>query len=219
MGMAGSGSRRLVTVATVQSRRTEYSATTRDDLVRSAVALFTKHGYAGTSLDTIAARARVTKGALYHHFRGKQDLFEAAFSSVEQHVYGRLQAILEQPGNLWVKAGMMVRGYLQSCLDPAYQRIVIQEAPVVMGWQRWRDAQDTLSFGLIRSAISDLRDAGGLVGLPVEITSRLVFADLSTAAAMIANSPDPQQVSEETEDAIVRLLALARAGVAGQARP
>ncbi|MGH3434754.1 MAG: TetR/AcrR family transcriptional regulator, partial [Thermocrispum sp.] len=182
------------------------------------VALFTKHGYAGTSLDTIAARARVTKGALYHHFRGKQDLFEAAFSSVEQNVHRRLSAILERPGNLWVKAGMVVREYLQSCLDPAYQRIVIHEAPVVMGWQRWRDAQDRLSFGLIRTAIADLRDAGGLVGLPVEVTARLVFGALSTAATMIANSPDPERVSEETEDAIVRLLALARAGVTEQGR-
>lgn len=190
--------------------------------MRSAVALFTKHGYAGTSLDTIAARARVTKGALYHHFRGKQDLFEAAFSSVEQNVYGRLRAILEKPENLWVKAAMMVREYLQSCLDPAYQRIVVHEGPVVMGWQRWRETQDRFSFGLIRSAISDLRDAGGLVGMPVEITSRLVFGALSTAATMIANSPDPERMSEETEDAIVRLLALARAGVSerdDQARP
>lgn len=225
MSMSGSRSRRLVTVATVQSGgsgRTEYSATTRGDLERSAVALFTKHGYAGTSLDSIVARARVTKGALYHHFRGKQDLFEAAFTHVEQAVYQRLRNILNGPENLWVKAGMVIREYLQSCLDPAYQRIVIQEAPVVMGWQRWRDAQDRLSFGLIRSAISDLRETGGLMGMPVEITARLVFGALSTAATMIANSPDPERMSEETEDAIIRLLALARAGVeeqSGQARP
>lgn len=209
-------------MATVRSGRAEYSATTRGDLVRSAVALFTKHGYAGTSLDVIAARARVTKGALYHHFRGKQDLFEAAFTNVERAVYDRLQTIINGPENLWVKAGMVVREYLQSCLDPAYQRIVVHEGPVVMGWQRWREAQDELSFGLIRTAIADLRTSGGLGGLPVEVTARLVFGALSTAAAMIANSPDPQRMSEETEDAIVRLLALARAGVeeqGGQARP
>lgn len=214
--------RRLVIVATVRSGQAEYSVTTRSDLVRSAVALFTKHGYAGASLDAIAARARVTKGALYHHFRGKQDVFEAAFTNVEQTVYEKLRAIVDGPENLWVKAGMVVREYLQSCLDPAYQRIVIQEGPVVMGWQRWRDAQDHLSFGLIRSAIADLRNSGGLTGLPVEITARLVFGALSTAATMIANSPDPERTSEETEDAIVRLLALARAGVQeqqGQARP
>jgi AcrR family transcriptional regulator len=202
-------------MATVRSSRADYPASTRDDLVRSAVALFAKHGYAGTSLDTIAARARVTKGALYHHFRGKQDLFEAAFSAVEQKVYGRLRAILDGPENLWVKAGMVVREYLQSCLDPAYQRIVIREAPVVLG----PEAQDRLSFGLIRSAVAELRTAGGLVGMPVEITARLVFGALSTAATMIANSPDPERTSEETEDAIVRLLALARAGAGGQALP
>lgn len=185
--------------------------------MRSAIALFTKSGYAGTSLDAIAARARVTKGALYHHFRGKQDLFEAAFTAVELTVYEKLQTILRGPENLWVKAGMGIREYLQSCLEPSYQRIVIHEAPVVMGFQRWREAQDRLSFGLIRSVVADLRDAGGLVGMPVEITSRLIFGALSTAATMVANSPDPEQMSQETEDALIRLLAVARAGT--QARP
>src|SRR5690606_25172149 len=130
--------RKLVIMATVRARpasarKTRYSSPTRDDLVRSAVALFTTHGYAGTSLDVIAARARVTKGALYHHFRDKQDLFEAAFSAVEKKVYAKLKKVLATSENLWVKAGLVVREYLQSCLDPAYQRIVIHEGPVVMG--------------------------------------------------------------------------------------
>ncbi len=217
MGMVGAGWRRLVIMATVRARRASarrahYAASTRDDLVRSAVSLFTTHGYAGTSLDTIATRARVTKGALYHHFKGKQDLFEAAFSAVERNVYSKLQRILEKSENLWVKAGLVVREYLQSCLDPAYQRIVIHEGPVVMGWQRWRDAQEGLSYGVIRDVIADLRAAGGLGGISVEVTARLVCGALSTAATMIANSPDPKRVSEETEDAVVRLLALVRAG-------
>ncbi len=198
------------------ARKTRYASATRDDLVRSAVALFTTHGYAGTSLDVIAARARVTKGALYHHFRDKQDLFEAAFSAVEKKVYAKLKKVLATSENLWVKAGLVVREYLQSCLDPAYQRIVIHEGPVVMGWQRWRDAQEGLSFGVIRDAIADLRAAGGLSGLPVEVTARLVCGALSTAATMIANSPDPKRVSEETEDAVVRLLGLVRAGAEAQ---
>ena len=65
------------------SRRAQYSASTKRALVDVAEDLFTEHGYAGTSLDAIVAGARVTKGALYHHFAGKQALFEAVFERVE----------------------------------------------------------------------------------------------------------------------------------------
>src|SRR6188768_3525703 len=65
------------------SRRQQYSASTKRALVEIAEGLFTEHGYANTSLDQIVAGARVTKGALYHHFSGKQALFEAVFERVE----------------------------------------------------------------------------------------------------------------------------------------
>src|SRR5690606_27502962 len=126
MGMIGAGCRRLMIIATVRTRRASarrayYTASMRVVLLLSDVSPFATHCYAGTSLDTIATRARVTKGALYHHFKGKQDLSEAAFSAVERNVYSKLQRILEKSENLWVKAGLVVREYLQSCLDPAYQ--------------------------------------------------------------------------------------------------
>lgn len=194
----------------MKSRRVAYSESTRDALVASAVALFSKRGYAGTSLDEIARRALVTKGALYHHFSGKQALFEAAFDRVEGIVYDKLQEIVSGPGVPWDRAVSGLRSYLQSTLQPSYQRIVIQEAPVVMGWERWREAEDHLSLGVIRSIVDDLIDSGDLVGVPPEITSRLLFGALSTAATMIANSSDPKLMSEQTEEVIVQLLRLIR---------
>ncbi|MGH3520203.1 MAG: TetR/AcrR family transcriptional regulator [Haloechinothrix sp.] len=195
----------------MRSRRLDYSESTRNALVESAVELFTKRGYAGTSLDEIAKRARLTKGALYHHFSGKQALFEAAFDSVERLVYNKLHAVLEGPGEPWDRAVDGIRSYLRSCLDSSYQRIVIHEAPVVMGSERWRAAEDHYSYGLIRSIVSELVDSGDLVGVPREITSRLLFGALSSAATMIASSSDPKAVSAQTEDTVVQLLSLMRA--------
>lgn len=190
----------------MRSRREDYSESTRSALVDSAVELFTKRGYAGTSLDEIARRARVTKGALYHHFSGKQAIFEAAFDAVETEVKGRLEKILAGPEAPWDRALSGLREFISSCLDPAYQRIAIHEAPVVMGWQRWREAEDRYSFGLIRSSLQDLIDAGDIVSVPVEITSRLLFGALSSAATEIASSPDPEEVGKQVETVIVRLL-------------
>lgn len=190
----------------MRPRREDYSESTREALVASAVELFTKHGYAGTSLDAIAKRARVTKGALYHHFSGKQALFEAAFNTVEGRVFDRLQEIINGPEPPWERALIGLRAFLNSCLEPAYQRIAIHEAPVVMGWERWREAEDHFSFGLIRSSIEDLIDAGEVDEVPIDVTARLLFGTLSSAATVIAGSVDAKKVSGQVETVITGLL-------------
>jgi AcrR family transcriptional regulator len=194
----------------MRSRRLDYSESTRSALVDSAIELFTKGGYAGTSLDEVARRARVTKGALYHHFSGKQALFEAAFEKVESRVFGRLEEIMRGPEPPWERALRGVREFISHCLDPAYQRIAVHEAPVVMGWERWREAEDRASFGLIRAGVEDLIAAGEVDPVPVEITSRLLFGALSAAATEIAGSADPQRVGEQVEAVIVQLLTSVR---------
>ncbi|EHY90758.1 TetR/AcrR family transcriptional regulator [Saccharomonospora azurea] len=194
-----------------RSRRDDYAESTRKALVDSAVALFTERGYAGTSLDEIARRARVTKGALYHHFEGKQAIFEAAFDAVETDVKGRLETILRGDQPPWDRALDGLREFISSCLDPAYQRIALHEAPVVMGWARWREAEDRYSFGLIKAALGDLIDAGDVVSVPVDITSRLLFGALSSAATEIAGSSEPKRVGAEVEQVVIALLEQVRA--------
>jgi AcrR family transcriptional regulator len=203
----------------MKSRRLDYSESTRSALVDSAVVLFTKRGYAGTSLDEIAKRARVTKGALYHHFSGKQALFEAAFDAVETRFLERLHKILSGPESPWDRAIKGIREFIKNCLDPSYQRIVIHEAPVVMGWERWREAEDQFSFGLIRRNLQALVDAGEVDEVPVEITARLLFGALSSAATVIAGSSDPKKVGAEVESVIVQLLNQVRRPPGGSEGP
>ncbi len=190
----------------MQSRRLEYSESTRHALVDSAVELFTKKGYAATSLDEVAKRARVTKGALYHHFSGKQALFEAAFDAVETNVMAQLAEVVVGPGDPWERAMNGVRQYIKICLDPSYQRIVVHEAPVVMGWERWREAEDHFSFGIVRSSIQALVDSGQIDDLPVEVAARLLFGALTAGAAVIARSENPKKASNEVATTAVRML-------------
>ncbi|WP_253769847.1 TetR/AcrR family transcriptional regulator [Goodfellowiella coeruleoviolacea] len=190
----------------MRSRRLEYSETTRQALVNSAVELFTRYGYADTSLDEVAKRARVTKGALYHHFSGKRGLFEAAFAEVETKVMGRLGEIVRGPGDPWESAIAGLRAYVEVCLEPAYQRIVVHEGPVVLGWERWRQAEEGFSFGVLRSAVENLVVSGELDDLPVEITTRLLFGALSSAATVIATSPDPRKASADVTRSIDRVV-------------
>ena len=196
----------------MRSRRLEYSESTRHALVDSAVELFTRRGYAAASLDEVAKRARVTKGALYHHFSGKQALFEAAFDAVESTVMTELAEIVVGPGDPWDRAMNGIQQYIKICLDPSYQRIVIHEAPVVMGWERWREAEDHFSFGLVRASIQALVDAGELAELPVEVTARLLFGALTAGAMVIARADDPKKAGAEVSTTIIRMLERLRGG-------
>jgi AcrR family transcriptional regulator len=185
--------------------------------VDSAVDLFTERGYAATSLEEVAKRARVTKGALYHHFSGKQALFEAAFDAIESTVMTRLAEILVGPGGPWDRAMNGIRHYIDICLDPSYQRIVVHEAPVVMGWERWREAEDHFSFGLVRAGIQALVDSGDIDrDLPVEVTARLLFGTLTAGATLIARADNPKKASAEVSSTIIRMLERLRQPAADQ---
>src|SRR6266540_224128 len=116
-----------------RSRREEYSDLTRRALLDSAASLIAERGYAGTSLEEVTARARVTKGALYHHFRGKRALFEAVFDAKELETIGRVTAALREQEDPIdnVRAGLAV--FPMACPAPRYQQIVQQGGPSTLG--------------------------------------------------------------------------------------
>ncbi|TDC87149.1 TetR/AcrR family transcriptional regulator [Saccharopolyspora aridisoli] len=200
-------------MATARPRRVEYSEATRQALVDSAVDLFTEHGYSQTSLEEIVKRARVTKGALYHHFGGKQALFEAAFNSVESGVVARLSEVVSDPGDPWEATRSGLRAFLEVCLEPSYQRIVVQDGPAVMGWGRWRDAEEAYTFGVLRTVVSKLI-ASGEIGdaLPVDAFARIMFGALSAGATAIAASSSPMQERADIAVCIERVLNGLRSG-------
>jgi AcrR family transcriptional regulator len=190
----------------MRSRRVDYTESTRQALVDSALDLFTKRGYAGTSLEAIVRRARVTKGALYHHFTGKQALFEAVFDQVEAAAMNRLSKVVAGDGTAWERAMAGIQEYVRVCLDPAHQRIVIHEAPVVMGWERWREAEEQFSYGLVRATVEALVDSGEIEPLPVEVTARILFGALSAGAEAIASSTDKKRAAADVTRTIVAVM-------------
>src|SRR4051794_23797880 len=124
------------------NRRAQYSASTRRALVDAAEELFTRDGYAATSLDAIVAEAQVTKGALYHHFSGKQALFEAVFEKVESAGARSVQASLEGHQDSWQKALSGLHAFLEVVRQPSYSRVVIQDGPWVLGHERFREQEE-----------------------------------------------------------------------------
>lgn len=188
------------------SRRQQYSASTKRALVDVAAELFTEHGYAGTSLDAIVTGARVTKGALYHHFSGKQALFEAVFERVEAEATRAITAAVRDTQDPWEKATVGLREFLSLVQQPAYRRVVVQEGPVVLGYERYREQEERSSFAIVQEIVSSVLAPYGVGAGMVETFSRIFFGALSAAGAAVSSADDPRQASADVEAAIAFIL-------------
>ena len=210
----------LQKVTSAASRRAQYSASTKRALIEAAYELFTEKGYAGTSLDEVVARARVTKGALYHHFSGKQGIFEAVFESVELATSKRITKALKGTKNPWDKALAGLRAFLEVVQDPSYQRLVIQEGPAVLGYERFREQEERSAFGLVQDIVGSVlrADQFKISDEMLDTFSRIFFGALSAAGQNISTAEDPALAVARVETAITFVLAglrsLADQGVA-----
>lgn len=189
------------------SRRQQYSSSTKRALVDVATELFTEHGYAGTSLDAIVAGARVTKGALYHHFSGKQALFEAVFDKVEADASRTIGKAVRTTRDPWEKAVVGLRTFLGIVQQPAYRRVVIQEGPVVLGYERYREQEERSTFGIVQEIVASVLDSYDLEPSMVQTFSRVFFGAMSAAGAAVSSAEDTARASAEVEAAISFILA------------
>lgn len=182
----------------VKSLRKQHAESTRRALVRAARALYLKRGFAQTSVEEIAEKARVTTGALYHHFKGKQDLMEAVFEALEQQFVDRFnQATAAAPdARAAIRAG--VRAVLEASLDPAVRRIGLEEAPAALGWERWKATQERYGLRLLRASLEALRDEGRLGDVDIDGLASLLLAALVEASAQVAHARDPKTTIETT---------------------
>jgi AcrR family transcriptional regulator len=213
--MTKSARTRLAQVAHVPgtSRRAAYSASTRRALVDVAEGLFTEHGYAAASLDAIVAGADVTKGALYHHYSGKQALFEAVFEKVESAGAAQIQAALEGHQDPWEKAIAGLRAFLEVVRQPSYSRIVVQDGPSVLGYERFREQEERSTFAYVLDIVRAVLSAGDWdVDDALEHTfARIFFGAMSSAGSTVSTSDDADTEADRVELAIGFILSGLRA--------
>lgn len=190
-------------------RRQQYSASTKRALVDVAEELFTENGYASTSLDAIVAGARVTKGALYHHFSGKQALFEAVFERVEADAARRIQTSLKGRRDPWEKSLAGLRTFLDVVRQPAYRRIVVQEGPAVLGYERFREQEERSTFATVLDIVRSVLTVGPreLDEEMLQTFGRIFFGAMSSAGELVASSETPEATAARVETAIGFILA------------
>lgn len=172
------------------NRQAARSATTRAKLIRAARTLFARKGYAEVGTEEIVRRAGVTRGALYHQFPTKEDLFLAVYEEVErdltQQVVGSLGEVTSPLAGL--RAGL--RGFLEACRAPEVQRIVLIDGPAVLGWERWREVAERNGLGLIEVEIAAAIEAGEIGDVAVGPLAHLLMGALDEGALLVVRDPD-----------------------------
>src|SRR5262249_50116113 len=147
----------------VKSRREQYSEATRAALLEAAARRFAEHGFAATSLEDVAADIRATRGAVYHHFANKTALFRAVDADLETAIVKRVAAAAgAHPDRPQDAANAALEEFLECCCDPAYAKLVWQEAPFALGWREWKASEEQYAYGMIEHTVRSLIDAGDL---------------------------------------------------------
>jgi AcrR family transcriptional regulator len=201
-------------MSTAGNKHVLRSERTRAQLVAAARELFLDRGYAHVSTEEVVRRAGVTRGALYHHFEGKRDLFLAIFEEVEGEFIAALAetvasaAPTDPLGSL--RAG--VDATLEATSDPAFARLTLLDAPAILGWEQWRELSARYGLGVVRAGLTAAVEAG-LVEGPVDPLAQLMLAAVEEAVLYVARSDDPQSTRHEARTALHALLdGLAAAG-------
>jgi AcrR family transcriptional regulator len=191
-----------------QPRRAEHAADTRAALVAVARRLFAAHGYDGTGTEQIVAEARVTRGALYHHFRDKADLFRAAVAEAAAEVALRLtdEQLASEAASPLDDIRQGVSAFLDVCVAGDFQRIVLVDAPRVLGTDAWEALVERYGRGLLEEWLIRAVSTGDISPVPPLPLARLVIAMLTEASLAIARSSDPLAARAELGQALDRLL-------------
>jgi AcrR family transcriptional regulator len=185
---------------TVERRsQRDRSSATRDALVQVARAQFAEHGYAGVGTEAIVRAAGVTRGALYHQFADKAALFAAVFEAVEAEVMARIDAAVANSGLADVIDLMKLGSdtWLDACSEPAISRIILIDAPSVLGWERWREIGLRYGMGMVQGLLTYAMSIGRIAEQPVEPLAHVFIGALDEATLYAVLHADRDQALAE----------------------
>ncbi|WP_395360968.1 TetR/AcrR family transcriptional regulator [Streptomyces sp. YH02] len=198
-----------------QGLRAEQRAATRRALLAEGRRRFAEDGYHGVVLAEVARAVGVTKGAAYHHFESKAGLFRAVVAEVQGELGDRVAAAADEQTDPWEQLRAGCRAFLAAGSDPAVRRIVLVDAPTVLGWAEWRALDEESSARHLTEALEGLVEAGIVTEQPVEPLARLLSGAMNEAALWLARGDSATSATalERTVAALDGLLAgIRRAG-------
>ncbi|MFI7679192.1 TetR/AcrR family transcriptional regulator [Actinophytocola sp. NPDC049390] len=195
----------------VKRHRERQAEATRDLLVTIARERFVEQGYAATAIDDIVQRAGLAKGALYHHFSGKDALFKAVYDVVlTETAEAALAAALAEP-DPWAAVRAGLSAFLDACLQPAFRRVVIIDSVTVLAADAWEGGIEGVELPMLRTVLSVLMDGGTLPGVALDPLAHVALGGLYGSALYIARAADPHAARAESDTVLDLVLRGVRA--------
>jgi AcrR family transcriptional regulator len=188
------------------NKKVERGQSTREQLITIATRLFGERGYEGASIEAVLRESGVSRGALYHHFENKEALFEEVLEEVETSVGHDIVAAtagIDDPVEA-LRAGSVA--WVRLAADPLIQRLLLIDAPSVLGWERWREIESRYGLGLLKVALQGVADSGRLRADLVDLFAHMVLAAMNEIALLVARADDADAAIRDGEAAVDELL-------------
>lgn len=208
IGIPGVARRRAAETseATASDAKPDRGTATRQRIIAVATRLFTEPGYEGTSIETVLRETGLSRGALYHHFASKDELFVAVLEAVEAEI---AEATVKGSRGSATPAAALRAGcgtFLELAQTPKVRQILLLDAPAVIGWQKWRELDARYGFGLLRAALERAAAAGQLRKELVEPFAHMLLAALLEVALLIARADGKPVVVRQARAALNELI-------------
>lgn len=189
----------------MENKHVERSRATREKLLTHARELFGERGYAAVGTEEIVRAAGVTRGALYHQFADKEALFAAVVEAVEADTTARVAAEASG-GNPLEELRTGCRAFLAACAEPQVERILLLDAPAVLGWDRWREIGQRHALGLVEAVLAAGMESGVIARQPPTALAHLLIGALDEGAMLVARADDRDAARAEVDAVMDRLL-------------
>lgn len=188
------------------SRRKEYAEQTRDALLKAARKSFIQKGFKATSLDEVALSERLTKGALYHHFKTKKALFEAVFDQQLTQATQQIMLALGSEEDPMLRVETALDTFIDIAQQEDYQHLVLKEGPLALGWQHWREKEQASSISLIKYLLSELKQADLIKTDAIDLAASALMGALIELAFSINDSQDKTTTAIEAKKLLLNII-------------
>jgi AcrR family transcriptional regulator len=186
------------------SRRAEYVAATRAAILSSAAELFAGQGFEKTSIDQVALAARISKGAIYHHFPDKRTIFEAIFLTSQEQTFADVLQVASLEADPVRRVEVALHAFIEQYAGDPHRRALLREAPTALGPERMRAYDEKLALPLLRATLDSLPGRESLTDSTADVAARLLLAAMCEAATGLAI--EAETAAAKTDEAAQMLI-------------
>jgi AcrR family transcriptional regulator len=184
----------------------EKAASTKAKIISVARRLFATRGYDGTSTEAVLEESRVSRGALYHHFKNKEALFAEVMEAVETDITAATANARRNATDPVEALQQAFNTFLDLACETEVRQIILIDAHSVLGWQKWREIEERYGLGRLKLALKLIASTGRIHEDMVDVFAHILLASLIEVAFIVSRSPDPRAAAKTGRKAIKELL-------------